>query len=131
MAYKTRSMTKKTDLGKLVGDIPIVPLTALSLAAAVKNPNLAQNKMYGLLFPLGITYLIQEDRKPKSKQTVDISGKGLLNDLALYGLLSYTFFRFLPKFMDTLVLGPTDLLPPLANGRGAGTSFDQAYGRQS
>jgi len=114
MAYKTRSMTKKTNLGKFVDDMPIVPMTALILAHVLPNPELRQQQ--GIILPIGMYFLIQEDRKPKSKRTVDISGKGLLNDLALWGIVSYIF------------LNGTSPLNPMKTFQG--TSFDQAYGRQ-
>ena len=112
MAYKTRSMTKKTNLGKLVDDMPIVPMAALYLAYVLPSPELRQQN--GIILPIGMYLLIQEDKKPKSKQTVDISGKGLLNDLALWGIVSYTFLN-----------GTTNLLKTFQ-----GTEFDQAHGRQ-
>jgi len=113
MAYKTRSMTKKTNLGKLVDGVPIVPMAAAYLALVLPSPVLRADAT-GIFFPIGMYFLIQEDKKPKSKQTVDISGKGLLNDLALWGIVSYAFLNGTNKLIPTSIAA----------------SFDQAYGRQ-
>ena len=115
MAYeqKTRKATSTTQLGKLVDDMPIVPLTAAYLTMVLPDAELRQR--HGLVLPIGMYFLIQEDRKPKSKQAINISGKGLLNDLALWSIVSYTLLNGTGNLLKTF----------------QGASFDQAYGRQS
>ncbi len=117
MAYKTRKTTSTTQLGKLVDSLPIVPLTAAYLTMVLPYPELRQR--HGYLLTAGMYLLIQEDRKPKAKQRVYISGKGLLNDLALWRVV----------FSTSASLAANPLLS--TGGTISGTSFDQAYGRQT
>lgn len=121
MAYpqKTRKTTSTTQLGKLVDDMPIVPLTAAYLTMVLPDAELRQR--HGFVLPIGMYFLIQEDRKPKAKQGVYISGKGLLNDLALWGVVWFTLMSASGNFFNVLSTGGTI----------SGTSFDQAYGRQT
>jgi len=116
MAYKTRNTTSTTQLGKLVDGLPIVPLTAAYLALS------SWNSHGGLILPLGMYHLIQQDRMPKAKQTVNISGKGLLNDLALWGVVWFTLMRGASVWAADW---------EAARAPVSGASFDQAYGRQT
>jgi hypothetical protein len=115
MAYelKTRKTTSTTQLGKLVDDMPIVPITAAYLTMVLPDAEL--RRRHGFVLPIGIYLLMREDRKPKGKQAIYISTKGLLNDLALWGVVWFTLMSGTENLSDSL----------------KSTSFDQAHGRQA